>query len=59
LLFNLKQFTEMGILPSQAKREDYYDLLSVIKARPKEERVELIDPVEQLRKSRFVNKEGG
>lgn len=59
LLLNLKQFTEMGILPSQAKNEDYYDLLSVMKARPKEERIELIDPIEQLRKSRFRNQKGG
>jgi hypothetical protein len=59
LLLNLKQFTEMGILPSQAKNEDYYDLLSVMKARPKEERIELIDPIEQLRHSRFANKKGG
>lgn len=59
LLLNLKQFTEMGILPSQAKNEDYYDLLDVMKARPKEERIELIDPIEQLRKSRFANKKGG
>lgn len=59
LLLNLKQFTEMGILPSQAKEEDYYDLLDVMKARPKKERLELIDPVEQLRNSRFRNKKGG
>ncbi|RMC47711.1 hypothetical protein [Lactobacillus sp. ESL0225] len=59
LLLNLKQFTEMGILPSQAKNEDYYDLLDVMKARPKEERIELIDPIKQLRKSRFANKKGG
>lgn len=58
-MLNLKQFAEIGVLPSQARHEDYYDLLAVMKARPKEERIELIDPIEQLRKSRFRNQKGG
>ncbi|MDF7639965.1 hypothetical protein PT285_11185 [Lactobacillus sp. ESL0791] len=53
LLLNLKEFTEMGILPSQARQEDYYDLLSVMGARPKDKRPELVDPVELLRNSKF------
>lgn len=45
LLYLTKTLLTAGAMPSDVLQQNYYDLMSVLQARPKDERPELIDPL--------------
>jgi len=45
LLFLIQQLLKAGAMPSDVYQQNYYDLMDVLKARPRDERAELVDPL--------------
>ena len=45
LLFLIQELLKSGAMPSDVLKQNYYDLMEVLKARPRDERPELVDPL--------------
>lgn len=45
LLFLIQDLLKAGAMPSDVLKQNYYDLMEVLKARPRDERPELVDPL--------------
>lgn len=52
-----RMFVESGVTPSQLDDEDYFELLSVMGAKPKDKRA--VDPAEAFNMLRGISGKGG
>ena len=48
LLYLIKMLLAEGAMPSEVGKQNYYDFLDVLLARPKDKRPELIDPIDAV-----------
>ncbi|MCX8721221.1 MULTISPECIES: hypothetical protein [unclassified Lactobacillus] len=48
LLYLIKMLLAEGAMPSEVGKQNFYDFLEVLKARPKDRRPELIDPIDAV-----------
>ncbi|MCO6530588.1 MULTISPECIES: hypothetical protein [Lactobacillus] len=44
----IKMLLAEGAMPSEVGKQNYYDFFEVLKARPKDKRPELIDPIDAV-----------